>query len=150
MDQKKLHDLLRQAYPQHKVVEDQERTYAESDAPDVDIQSTSLGAWKKFGTPPTEKSVATDSPKADLREAFRGRKLVGAGPARAGSRRAAAEPRGGARRRLDASQQTSGKLEMKRLTTDAAADGTDDTLDVLVDEEHGVIGESDSGPDEDK
>lgn len=144
MDQKKLHDLLRQAYPRHKVVEDQERTYAESDAPDVDIQSTSLGAWKKFGTPPTEKSVTADSPKADLREAFRGRKLVGAGPARPGPQRQAS------RRRLDVSQQTSGKLEMKRLTTDAAADDTDDTLDVLVDEEHGVIGESDSGPDEDK
>lgn len=146
MDQKKVHDLLRQAYPKHKIVEDQERTYAESDAPDVDIKSTSLGAWKKLGTPPVEKSAADDSRTADLRYAFRGRKLVGAGPARPESQRQPSQRRRG----LDVSQQPAGKVELKRLVTDDAADDTDDTLDVLVDEEHGIIGESDSGPDEDK
>jgi hypothetical protein len=79
-----------------------------------------------------------DSGQSNPREKFSPRPLTG------GSKRDA-EAGGSA-----ASHPGAGKIALQRLelpTDGAAGDEKQDSLDLLVDEEHGIIGESDSGPD---
>lgn len=139
MDQKKIRDFVKQAHPTREIVDDEgdRRITAEADAKDVDVGDVSLGTWRKFGTPPGKKPMSAQD---DLRERFRPRKLTGAGP-QTGAK-ADADP-------VKPSERQSGKLALKRTVKKGEAADTEDSLDVLVDEDEGIIGESDSGPDKD-
>jgi hypothetical protein len=138
MDEKKIRDILKKAHPNREIVDaDDERVTADPDAPDVDVAQTSVRTWRKFGAPPEKKAMRS---KAKLQELFRPRELKGSGPApKPGSGDAPATRAGTYERR-------SGKLTMKRLVKKGQGADTEDSLDVLVDEDEGIIGESDSRP----
>jgi hypothetical protein len=145
MDRQKIRELLKQTHPKHKIVEQEvyPRDAADSNAADVDVSQLSVKTWKKFGAVPNEKAPSQEKPaaadstrRADLRERFRPRKLTGAG-----ARRADADA-------TESPGHKAGKLTLERLVPEDAGADADQSLDVLVDEEHGVIGESDSGPEE--
>jgi hypothetical protein len=162
MDRNKIREFVRQAHPKRRILTSDVReppaTTASSDDRDVDAGNLKLSNWKKFGNPPSrstsrretptkEATMSTDSRDSDPREKFRPRKLTGGtadGPARpkprtvSGSAPPARGPRQGA-----------GKIALERLDVTgngAPGDSAQDSLDLLVDEEHGIIGESDSGP----
>jgi hypothetical protein len=140
MDRKKIRDLVKQAHPKLKIVEPGEgkKYAAESDAQDADVGRLSPKTWKKFRGSPVQKPVAEASAaKPDARERFRPRDLTGRGPAR---------PKAGGRPQ-DGSRQA-GKLALERLVPDEPGADAENSLDVLVDEDQGIIGESDSGPDD--
>jgi len=141
MDRKKIREFVKQAHPNMKIVEPGEggKYASDSDAKDVDVGRLSPKTWKKFRASSDPKDDAPQPAKPDLRERFRPKKLTGAGP---GRRRAA--PAGDAH---PAARQA-GKLALERLVPGDAGADAENSLDVLVDEEHGIIGESDSGPDD--
>jgi hypothetical protein len=140
MDRNKIREFVKKAYPKRKIVEQvDEKTYAaDTDAADVDVRGLSPGTWNKFGTS-MEEPMGSRSSRSELRERFRPRKLTGSGPARTQ----------GARGALDVSAHKAGKLSLERLVPEGAAADTEDAIDVLVDEDAGIIGESDSGPEKD-
>jgi hypothetical protein len=141
MDRQKIRELLKQTHPNRKIVEQgDEASYAsDSDAPDVDVSGLSPKTWKKFGTASVNRPSGASS-SSDRRERFRARKLTGA------ALRTGTPPPGGQRERPD---RAAGRLTLERLVPGDANTDTEDSLDVLVDDEHGVIGESDSGPEDD-
>jgi hypothetical protein len=153
MDRQKIRELLKQTHPKHKVVDqgDESRYASDSNADDVDVKNLSPTTWKKFGTAPIEKASGDSSSKrsasSDLRERFRPRTLTGAGPARSGGASGGGQPPGDSA--WGSSRSTPGKVTLERLVPNDGTVDTDDSLDVIVDEEHGVIGESDSGPEDD-
>jgi hypothetical protein len=157
MDRKKIREFVRQAHPTRRIltsdVPEPPATTASSDDRDVDAGNLKLSTWKKFGNPPSrstgrrEAPMSTDSRDTDPREKFRRRTLTGGtanAPARPKPRVTSADE---ALRR--GSRQGAGKIALERLDVtgnNAAGDSAEDSLDLLVDEEHGIIGESDSGP----
>ena len=142
MDAKKLRDIVRKAHPNRKIVEPGtgKKYAADADAPDADVSRLSPDTWKKFRGSGRKggKDRAPQPSRLDPRERFRPRKLTGAGP---GPTTASPGVSAGGRQ--------TGKLALARLVPADAASDSEDTLDVLVDEEHGIIGESDSGPGDD-
>ena len=142
MDAKKLRDIVKKAHPNRKIVEPGtgKKYAADADASDADVSRLSPDTWKKFRG--AGRKGGKDRPpqpsKPDPRERFRPRKLTGAGPAPT-----ATGPGDSAAGRQ------AGKLALARLVPGDAGSDSEDTLDVLVDEEHGIIGESDSGPGDD-
>lgn len=157
MDRKKIRDFVRQAHPKRRIltndVPEPPATTASSDDQDVDTKNLKLSNWKKFGNPPSrstarkEEPMSTDSRDSDPREKFRPRKLTG------GSTNAPVRPNPRTTAGADAwpkgNRQNAGKIALERLDVTqngGAGDSSQDSLDLLVDEEHGIIGESDSGP----
>lgn len=141
MDRNKIREFVKKAHPKRRIVDvsDEKKYSAAPDADDVDVGGLSPGTWKKFGTS-MEKPMASRASTTDLRERFRPRKLKGAGPART---------RAGDAGALDVSAHKTGKLALERLVPEGATSDSDDAIDVLVDEDQGVIGESDGGPEKD-
>jgi hypothetical protein len=148
MDQKKIRDFVKEAHPHGKILEDKDEERYEGDAraEDVDLSNLSLDAWKKFGKKPGAESARTPERAArsaegrgsgDARDRFRSRPLTGAGPSRRETASAGGEPR-----------RESGKLSLERVSRGDGASDQDDSRDLIVDEEHGIIGESDSGPED--
>jgi hypothetical protein len=145
MDYDKIREFVRQAHPKRRVLADDaadRSNSADGSEGDVDAGNFKLSTWTKFGGKPgstrREGDDGMDSDQSNPREKFSPRPLTG------GSKRAA-EPGGPA-----ASHPGAGKIALQRLelpTDGAAGDEKQDSLDLLVDEEHGIIGESDSGPD---
>jgi hypothetical protein len=142
MDRQKIREHLKKAHPKRKIVEQSdEGVYAaDSDATDVDVSGLSPKTWKKFGAASANKPSASTSASSNRRERFRPRKLTGAAP---GPGTPAADGR------RERPRRAAGKLTLERLVPEDAGADTDDAVDVIVDEEQGVIGESDSGPEED-
>jgi hypothetical protein len=162
MDRKKIREFVRQAHPKRRIltsdVPEPPATTASSGDRDVDAGNLKLSTWKKFGNPPSRSTARSATPGKDAamspdsrdsnpREKFRPRKLTGGtadSPARPNPRAAtdkAASARG--------SREGAGKIALERLDVTgngAPGDSAQDSLDLLVDEEHGIIGESDSGP----
>ena len=157
MDRKKIREFVRQAHPKRRIltndVPEPPATTASSDDRDVDAGNLKLSNWKKFGNQPSrstarrETPMSTDSRDSDPREMFRPRKLTGGtadSPARPNPRTVS-----GNTSAARGSRQGAGKIALERLDVTgngAPGDSSQDSLDLLVDEEHGIIGESDSGP----
>ena len=135
MDRQKVRELLKQTHPKHKLVEqnDDASYAADSTAEDVDVSGLSPKTWKKFKTASIKKTSSETS--SDLRERFRPRKLTGSGSGGA-KPSDAGQP--------DVARRVPGKLTLESLVPEDAAADSENSLDVLVDEDHGVIGESDS------
>lgn len=154
MDQKKIRDFVQQAHPKRRILTNdvpEAADWTTGDDRDVDAGQLKLSTWKKFGKPPgrstgtSDTPMAPDSGNANAREKFRPRTLTGgianpsARPTRSSSDASATSPRQHA---------GAGKIALKRLEIPGSTsnDGSQDSLDVLVDEDAGIIGESDSGP----
>ena len=139
MDRNKIREFVRQAHPNRRIVTEEVSaagTTASSDDRDIDVGNLELGAWKKLAPSGDKTPMAdgrnTDDAGTDMRSKFRPRKLTG-GKAQPGK----------------PLPQDAGKIALEHLEFSpggAGADASQDSLDVLVDEEHGIIGESDSAP----
>jgi len=156
MDRQKIREFVRQAHPKRRIVTsdvpEPPATTASSDDRDVDAGNLKLSNWKKFGNAASrsaarkEAPMSSDSRDTDAREKFRPRPLTG------GTTNAPAAPARRAPSRSEslrrASRQGSGKIALERLAVNenGTGDSSQDSVDLLVDEEHGIIGESDSGP----
>ena len=156
MDRKKIREFVRQAHPKRRILTSdgtEPAVTASSDDRDVDAGNLRVSQWKKFVKPESPSKgrrhvpQSTDAAGSDLREKFRPRTLTGGAPgsgAPVNSRaRTTREPASRTAR------QGSGKIALERVElapNGASGDSTQDSLDLLVDEDHGIIGESDSGP----
>ena len=161
MDRDKIKEFVRQAHPKRKILDDEVAepyTTASSDDRDVHVRNLKLSNWKKFGDAPgrsaqqSEAAGSADYPSADPREKFRPRNLTG-GTTSSSRTPAPARRSGGGGDSPQGPYQPSGKIALERLDLvpeGAAGDNSQDSLDILVDEEHGIIGESDSGPEKTK
>ena len=149
MDQRKIDEILRKERPKHKKLEsyDDESLVGTDEARDVDVKNLPVSAWKKRAgqaaprdsdegahkdEPMTRKKSGTSNID-ELRERFRPRKIGrGAGgadsPARSGAR------------------QADSKIALQRLKMGGKGADDDASMDVLIDEDDGIIGESDFGP----
>jgi hypothetical protein len=158
MDRKKIREFVRQAHPKRDILpgsEYDQGPVASSDDRDVDAGNLRLSNWKKFGTPAQRAAAPAGSgasDAADPREKFRPRTLTG-GTTTASARAASPQPATDAplAGRYRETGKT-GKIALERLKLSpqgTQGDASEESLDVLVDEEHGIIGESDSGPEKD-
>ena len=151
MDRKKIREFVRQAHPKRDILpgsEYDEGPVASGDDRDVDTGNLRLANWKKFGVraAPAAAAENADGGAADPREKFRARPLTG-GTTPATARPDA--PAAGVRSASAPGHRGSGKLALERLALSPKGvdgDTSKESLDLLVDEEHGIIGESDSGP----
>lgn len=149
MDQRKIDEILKRERPKHKKLEsyDDESLVGSDEARDVDVKNLPVSAWKKRAAPaaprdsdegpykdkPMTRKKSGDSSIDELRERFRPRK-IGQGAGGADS------PAPGAR------QTGTGKIALQRLKMGAEGADDDASMDVLIDEDDGIIGESDSRP----
>ena len=146
MDQRKIDQILKKERPKHKKLEsyDDESLAGTNEARDVDVKNLPVSAWKRRATQaaPRDSDEGTNKGRAmtrkksggssidELRERFRPRK-IGRGtdsPARPGA------------------QADTSKIALQRLKMGAKGADDDASMDVLIDEDEGIIGESDSGP----
>ena len=148
MDYDKIREFVRQAHPKRRPLANESTDPADAadgSEQDVDAGNFKLSTWKKFGGKGNEEAMSPG--ESNPREKFRPRRLTGGAKAADSSRvrRANVPDRPAAANRGDA-----GKIALERLTLNpqGADDASEDSLDLLVDEEHGIIGESDSGPED--
>ena len=150
MDKRKIDEIVARERPKHKKLEsydDEESLMASDEDRDVDVKNLPVSAWKQqpAAAPPREPYQAGDERKPstrkkaggssldELRARFRPRKLGSpSGDADAPARRR--------------SRPETGKIALRRLRMGSEDADTDASMDVLVDEDDGIIGESDSVP----
>lgn len=152
MDYHKIREFVRQSHPKAKFVADDQldpTDAADGSESDVDAGNFKLSTWKKFGAAPAaaanDSEDSMTSERSNPRDKFRRRTLTG------GATAAGTTPDRGTSgsARSSALRREAGKIALERLQLTpegAASDSSEDSLDVLVDEESGIIGESDSGP----
>ena len=152
MDYNKIREFVREAHPKRKILANDPvgpSDSADGSESDVDAGNFKLSAWKKFGAAPTETSTDVEesmtSGRSNQRDKFRRRTLTGGSNAASDS----PVPATSGSNQFSTVRREAGKLALERLELTpegAASDSSQDSLDVLVDEELGIIGESDSGP----
>ena len=152
MDHNKIREFVRQAHPKGRALTNEApgttADYADGTEQDVDAGNFKLATWKKFdqksasGGPETEED-AVNRTQSNAQEKFRPRRLTG------GSKPTESRPRRPVAGDRPSATEGAGKIALERLQLNpggAAGDSSQDSLDLVVDEEHGIIGESDSGP----
>jgi hypothetical protein len=149
MDNRKIDEILARERPKHKKLESyQDESLVGSDeARDVDVKNLPVSAWKKQPVqaaprdsdypaakekPMTPKKTGGSSID-ELRERFRPRKRGQRGGDADSPARGARPPE-------------SGKIALRRLKMGPEGGDDESSMDVLIDEDDGIIGESDSGP----
>jgi hypothetical protein len=154
MDRDKLRRLVEQAHPSKRLVDSSDESAYEgaADMPDVDVSGLSVDTWNKFRDSAKESSGGDShsAGRSKLRDRFKPRSLTGAGPTRPPSDASEAGRGGHSFAAFTGATGERGKLHLERLVPKEGAADLDDSHDLLVDDEHGIIGESDSGPDKDK
>src|SRR5262245_27192092 len=151
MDRDKLQRIVEQTHPKKRLVDsDDGQTYeGAADMANVDVSGLSVRTWKKFGDTNADSASGDAPPSArDLRDRFRPRNLTGAGP----TRRASDDSEPSRSQPLDDISLTgeTGKLKLELLVPKDGAADLDDSHELRVDDDDGIIGESDSGPDQKK
>jgi hypothetical protein len=151
VDKRKIDEILARERPKHKKLEsydEDESLVGTGEARDVDVKNLPVSAWKK----PAKQAAKRDSDEGaykgkpmaskksggsnidELRERFRPRKIG----QRAGGSDSPGQP--GAR------PADTSKIALRRLKMGVEGPDDDASVDVLIDEDEGIIGESDSGP----
>ena len=150
MDNRKIDEILARERPKHKKLEsyDDESLVGSDEAQDVDVKNLPVSAWKQQPAPrasrDSDETAYRDNPMTrkksggssidELRERFKRRKVGqrsadADSPARPGERGS-----------------ESGKIALRRLKMNVEGADDDASMDVIIDEDEGIIGESDSGP----
>ena len=152
MDHKKIREFVRQAHPNGKIMESDPNDPANSadgSEADVDSGNLRLSNWEKFGSARAatrdEGEDSMSNERSNPRDKFRQRILTG------GSNAASDDTgrRNSGYGRFSAVRGEAGKIALERLEVSRNGADTvtsDDSVDLLIDEDVGIIGESDSGP----
>jgi hypothetical protein len=138
MNKDKIRKFIEEQMPNFKIVpsdadDESVNKFASADAPDVDVKSVSIDAWKK--TAPNKTSSMSEGIDA-LRNQFRPRKLEGA---------SGAEPsqQSGAPENTELQNLRSGKTAIVPVMPKNAPDDSPlEPQDLIVDEDEGIIGAS--------